>query len=84
MRCGCGSMRRAADGEWRLEIAPPGAVAAGACLRRIDVGGLDDADLRGLIAAEAEAAEGRLDPAAGVMVQAVWFDAGAARAGGCW
>ena len=37
--------------------------------------------LRGLIAAAAEAAEGRLDPAAGVMVQAVWFDAGAARPG---
>ena len=38
-------------------------------------------DLRELIAAEAAAAAGRLDPAAGVMVQAVWFDAGAARSG---
>ena len=42
---------------------------------------LDEAGLRELIAAAAEAAERRLDPAAGVMVQAVWFDAGAARAG---
>ncbi|HEY0419522.1 MAG TPA: condensation domain-containing protein, partial [Acetobacteraceae bacterium] len=70
-----------ADGNWRLEVAPPGAVAAGGCLRRVDVGGLDDADLGGLIAAAAEAAERSLDPAAGVMVQAVWFDAGAARRG---
>ena len=29
----------AADGEWRLEIAPPGAVAAGRCLRRVAIGG---------------------------------------------
>ena len=80
---GWGGADRGAAGsaEWSLEIAPPGAVAAGACLRRVDVGGLDEADLRGLIAAEAEAAEGRLDPAAGVMVQVVWFDAGAARPG---
>ena len=70
-----------AAGEWRLEIAPPDAVAAGACVRRVAVGGVDDAQLRGLIAVEAEAAEGRLDPAAGVMMQAVWFDAGGARAG---
>ena len=30
----CGGRR-----EWRLEVAPPGAVAAGACLRRVDAGG---------------------------------------------
>ena len=69
------------DGEWRLEIAPPGSVAAGACLRRVDVGALDERDLRGAIAAEADAAEARLAPAAGLMLQAVWFDAGAERAG---
>ena len=81
MRCGCGSIADGGGRDWRLEIAPPGAVAAGACLRRVAAGGLDAAELRGLIAAEAEAAERRLDPAAGVMVQAVWFDAGAGRAG---
>src|SRR6185503_2462359 len=37
--------------EWRLEIAPCGAVAAGACLGRVDVGALDDAGLGGVIAA---------------------------------
>ena len=63
---------------------PPGAVAAGTCLRRVDVGGVDDAALRELIAAEAEAAERRLVPTAGVMVQALWFDAGPARAGRLW
>ena len=41
--------------------------------------------LRACIAEQAQAAEQRLAPAAGVMVQAVWFDAGAAggRAGCC-
>ena len=37
-RCGCGSMPVRRMGEWRLEIAPPGAVAAEACLRRVAVG----------------------------------------------
>ena len=48
--------------DWRLEIAPAGAVAAGACLRRIDAGAVDDAGLRELIAEAAEAAEQRLRP----------------------
>ena len=33
----------ARTGEWGLEVAPPGAVMAADCLRRIDVCGLDDA-----------------------------------------
>jgi hypothetical protein len=69
----------AADGAWRLEIAPPG--AAGASVRRVAVDDLDAAELDGLIAAEAVAAERRLDPAAGAMVQVVWFDAGGSRPG---
>jgi amino acid adenylation domain-containing protein len=64
------------DGGWRLEIAPRGLPAASACLRRVGAAGLDAGELRALIAAEAEAAEGRLDAAAGVMLQAVWFDVG--------
>ena len=36
---------------------------------------------RACIAEEAQAAESRLAPAAGVMLQAVWFDAGAEQAG---
>ena len=70
-----------AGGEWDLEIAPSGAVAASDCLRRVDVREVDEAVLRDCIAAEAAAAAGRLSPAGGVMVQAVWFDAGAGRAG---
>ena len=65
------------DAPWSLEVAPAGAVSAGDCLRRIDIRGLDDAGLRACIAEAAPAAERRLAPAAGVMVAAVWFDAGA-------
>ncbi|WP_232376105.1 non-ribosomal peptide synthetase [Amycolatopsis aidingensis] len=42
----------------------------------MDAGGLDDAALRALIATESDAAAGRLDPDAGIMLQAVWFDRG--------
>ena len=74
-----------ADAEWQLEVMPPGSVAARDCLRRIDVGDVvDDAALRELIAAEAQAAEQQLRPTSGVMVQALWFDAGPARAGRLW
>src|SRR5262249_22644520 len=59
------------------EVLPCGAVDARGCLRRIDIGGLDDAARRACIAAAAQQAERRLSPAAGIMLQAVWFDAGA-------
>ena len=62
-------------------MLPLGAVDASACLRRVDAGGLDESALRALIREAAEAAERRLDPAAGLLLQAVWFDAGADRAG---
>src|SRR6266849_5948007 len=71
----------AGEGEWKLEVAPAGAVDAGACLRRIDIGGLDAAGREACICEHARAAESRLLPAAGVLVQAVWFDAGAQRSG---
>src|SRR4029079_14613091 len=72
------------DAAWRLEVMPTGSVAADDCLRRIDVAGVDDAALRELIAAEAEAAERQLSPASGRMVQALWFVAGSERAGHLW
>src|SRR6266849_3514874 len=71
----------AGEGEWKLEVAPAGAVVAGACIRRIDIGGLDAAGREACIYEHARAAESRLLPAAGVLVQAVWFDAGAQRSG---
>ncbi|HZC78770.1 MAG TPA: condensation domain-containing protein, partial [Ktedonobacterales bacterium] len=69
------------EGEWKLEVAPAGAVDAGACLRRIDIGDLDAGAREACIYEHARAAESRLLPAAGVLVQAVWFDAGAQRSG---
>ena len=71
----------AGEGGWRLEIAPAGSVRAADCLRRIEVAGLADGRLRACIAEHAAAAERRLSPAGGVMVQAVWFDAGAEHGG---
>src|SRR6195256_6155263 len=71
----------AGGAEVSLAIAAAGVVDARSCLRRIDVCGLDATALRGVLGAASVAAEGGLAPAAGVMVQAVWFDAGAAAAG---
>jgi non-ribosomal peptide synthase protein (TIGR01720 family) len=71
-----------AGGRWRLEAMPAGPVAAGDWLRRVDVAGLDEAARRVVVAEAGAAARARLDPAAGLMVQAVWFDAGRAERGG--
>ena len=71
----------AGGGAWAFEVLPMGSVRAGTCLRRVDAADLDDDALRALIQREAEAAEQRLDPASGALVQAVWFDAGASREG---
>ncbi|GIM89168.1 non-ribosomal peptide synthetase [Paractinoplanes toevensis] len=59
------------DGRWALDV-PAGELALD--LRVVQVGA---EDLTELVAAEREAAADRLDPAAGTMVQAVWFDRGA-------
>ena len=64
-----------------FEVAPIGAVAAADCLQRIDISALADEELRASIVQQAQAAEIRLAPEAGVMLQAVWFDAGAKRSG---
>jgi amino acid adenylation domain-containing protein/non-ribosomal peptide synthase protein (TIGR01720 family) len=65
-----------ADGTWSLYADEPGSVAAEGLLTRVDATGLDDAALRARTAAETKAAAARLDPPAGRMVQAVWFDQG--------
>jgi non-ribosomal peptide synthase protein (TIGR01720 family) len=67
--------------EWNLEIAPPGTIEAKDCTRRIDIAGLGEDERRACLAAEAEAARRRLDPEAGLMVQAIWFDAGVLQPG---
>ena len=70
---------------WRLVIGEPGAVPgtgvsgagrAGRWARRVDAAGLDDGALAGAARRVAREAAGRLDPVAGVMVQAVWLDRG--------
>ncbi|MGP4086244.1 amino acid adenylation domain-containing protein [Streptomyces sp. KR55] len=66
---------------WSAQTTAPGTVDAAALLRRVDVRDLDDAALRAAIGDESDAAANRLDPDNGVMVQAVWFDAGTHRPG---
>src|SRR5262249_35119765 len=60
---------------------PPGAVLAAACLRRVDICGLDAGARERCIFEHAQAAQSRLALSAGALLQAVWFDAGAAQAG---
>ncbi|MEV4643216.1 amino acid adenylation domain-containing protein, partial [Actinoplanes sp. NPDC049548] len=69
------------DDEWRLFVPEPEPEAAGDWLRRVDVSGVDDVTLRRLSDEHALAAAHRVDPLAGSMVQAVWFDAGPERMG---
>ncbi|WP_328838904.1 non-ribosomal peptide synthetase [Streptomyces europaeiscabiei] len=60
-----------------LEVAEAGSVDTAALIRRVECDGVwDEAWLR-TAAAELDAATGRLNPAAGVMAQFVWFDTGA-------
>jgi hypothetical protein len=72
------------DGRWRLRVAARGSIRGADCLRRVDATGLDGAGLRAALAEAASAAEGRLSPLAGVMLQAVWLDCGAVRDGVLW
>ena len=63
------------------EIAAVGSLDAAAVARRVDITGLDAAAREAVIHAQAEHALARLSPVAGVMLQAVWFDAGALTSG---
>ncbi|MFJ9898453.1 amino acid adenylation domain-containing protein [Streptomyces sp. NPDC091280] len=65
-----------------LDVAPVGAVRAADLLDRRDILGLfGPDDLHACVTAEFDRVVGLLDPAAGAMVRAVWFDAGADRDG---
>ena len=81
MRCGCGWTWLRGSGEWKLEVGPAGAVLrAPAC----DGSRFVVLMLRGGRRASSSMRvrrQSRLSPAAGVLVQAVWFDAGASGAG---
>ena len=70
------------DGErWALDVPRDVPRPAAGWTHRVDVAGLDPARLRATLAAEAVAARSRLEPDDGVLVQAVWFDAGQAEPG---
>ncbi|MFE6281176.1 amino acid adenylation domain-containing protein [Streptomyces sp. NPDC057877] len=69
---------RPAGGDWSLHVPPVGAVDAAGWLERVDVAGLDAGALAATVREHAHAARALLDPDAGVMVRAVWFDAGGA------
>ncbi|MEV4643071.1 amino acid adenylation domain-containing protein, partial [Actinoplanes sp. NPDC049548] len=66
-------------GGWRLTV--PEAAAPGTLVHRVDVSGLEGDDVFRVLEEGAEAAAARIDPHNGVMVRAVWFDAGPERAG---
>ncbi|WP_328369807.1 non-ribosomal peptide synthase/polyketide synthase [Streptomyces sp. NBC_00445] len=63
-------------GRWSLHVPPPGSMPAASWVVRADVRGADEAALRESVAEHARAAQSRLDPDAGRMIQGVWFDAG--------
>ena len=76
-----GALPRPPAQPWRLEVAPPGAVSANACLRRVDIArarrrGPARRDRRACASGGRTACSGRRR-----MLQAVWFDAGGEDAG---
>ncbi|GGS36128.1 non-ribosomal peptide synthetase [Actinokineospora fastidiosa] len=68
--------RDATGAEWVLEVPEPGAVPAEECVRRVDLAGLSGEALAKTMAAHSDEAWDRTDPAAGRMLQVVWFDPG--------
>ncbi|MGL4961012.1 MAG: amino acid adenylation domain-containing protein, partial [Inquilinus sp.] len=74
-------LTRTGDDGWSLAIPPAGAVRAPDCLTRIDGAGVASASWPEWLAAAQAAAEARLDPEAGAMMQAVWLDGGGDRPG---
>ncbi|GAA3219235.1 hypothetical protein GCM10010468_43170 [Actinocorallia longicatena] len=63
------------DHGWVLSVDPPGRVDAAALIRSTGARWADEESWERLVTGELDAALGRLDPGAGVMVQFVWFDA---------
>ncbi|MEV3875267.1 amino acid adenylation domain-containing protein [Streptomyces sp. NPDC049906] len=67
------------DDTAHLEVPEP--VPVGDRLRRVDTTGLDEERAAEVVQAEGRRAVDRLDPRAGEMIRAVWFDAGPDRPG---
>ena len=55
-----------------LMIPPVGSVSAGTCLRRLSLAGLDAAERQIALRRACDDATARLDPGAGILLQAVW------------
>src|SRR6202050_2162358 len=73
---------RLQDGDgWQLVVPEPEREPGMGLVRRVDAAGADAGELGTLAGAEQAAAAARLDPAAGVMVQASWLDRGPRQAG---
>ncbi|MEQ1572601.1 MAG: amino acid adenylation domain-containing protein, partial [Vicinamibacterales bacterium] len=64
---------RAQDGS--LVILPAGSVSARTCLRRLSLAGMDAADRDATLRGAGADAMARLDPGAGLLLQAVWAEA---------
>lgn len=71
-----GTLVRTAMDDWTIEVPGADAVDTETWIERVDVAGLDAEELRTVVAERAHAARATLDPDAGAMVRAVWFDAG--------
>ncbi|MEU9167206.1 amino acid adenylation domain-containing protein [Streptomyces sp. NPDC048420] len=69
---------REAVEDWSLHVPAAGTVDAASWIERVDVAGLDAERLSEAVREHAHAARALLDPDAGAMVRAVWFDAGGA------
>ncbi|BCB77235.1 hypothetical protein Pflav_036450 [Phytohabitans flavus] len=67
--------------DWRLAVRGRGTTPAPEWTVRVDVSGVEPGDLAGVVAREARKAQDALDPDAGAMLRAVWFDAGPDRPG---
>ncbi|TDB94959.1 amino acid adenylation domain-containing protein, partial [Nonomuraea longispora] len=65
---------------WSLEVRPAGEPPEPGVLA-VDASGHDEDGLQALVAAESDAAAGRLDPDAGRITEVVWFDRGPDRQG---
>ncbi|MCU7728890.1 amino acid adenylation domain-containing protein, partial [Actinoplanes sp. KI2] len=65
-----------AGDDWRLHVAEPGSLDPGRLIRRVDLGDTPAGQLADVIAEHTRAAQADLAPRDGVMLQAVWFDAG--------
>ena len=74
-------LTRAVDGDRGLAVGAPGSIRAESCFTRVAIDALAEPARTERVRAERRLAAERLAPGAGVMMQAVWFDAGPGTSG---